>query len=83
MLKKYDEAYKIIQIGKKIKFPVNDVLFVQNNCYTFLFDFEFTFIAPFINMKKEGSIICSQLLENPDCTEFYIKALKENSRLYI
>jgi len=70
----YVLAYQMITIAKRIKFPT-DYLFVNQDCYDYLFDFELVMIAHLIPDKKaEGSSTLIRLLKREDLPD-YIKEI--------
>jgi tetratricopeptide (TPR) repeat protein len=49
----YYKAYHYYQIGNKITYPENDILFVETPIYEYLFDYENTILQFWINNGKE------------------------------
>jgi len=62
----YDLGYQTIYIGKKIKLP-NDYLFINKDCYDYLFDYELIMISHLLENK------------NPEGKEAIIKLLNRNN----
>lgn len=82
-LGKNEQAYLYAMIGKNIKFP-EDSLFVERQCYEFLFDFEISICAFYIPGKKhEGREAISRLLQRDDLPEDIIHMVENNSRHYL
>jgi tetratricopeptide (TPR) repeat protein len=70
----YPLAYQTIMIGKKIKYPT-DYLFVNKECYDYLFDFELMMICYLIpNKKSEGKEAMIRLSNRNDLPDY----IKEN-----
>ena len=62
----YKLAYQMITIGKQIKYPT-DYLFVNQECYDYLFDLELVMISYLIlDKKQEGSNTLINLLKRND-----------------
>jgi tetratricopeptide (TPR) repeat protein len=70
----YQLAYQTIIIGKKIKCPT-DYLFVNKECYDYLFDYELMMICYLIpNKKSEGKEAMVRLSNRNDLPDY----IKEN-----
>lgn len=83
-LAKNEIAYIYAVIGRKIKYPHEDSLFIQEDCYTYLFDYEISIVANYIpNEKDEGRKSIAFLLEYPDLPEEIKNQTIYNSRFYI
>jgi glycosyltransferase involved in cell wall biosynthesis len=82
-LGKNDLAYEYAIKGKKIK-QSHDSLFLEKDCYTYLFDYEISIVAFYVPDKKEEGrkAICS-LLERDDIHSHLVEIIKNNSRAYL
>ena len=85
----YNLAFLFYKIGKQIPYPDNSRLFIQKNVYDYLFDYELSIIAYYINKKKEAANISLTLLNNKNNShlnnvlenyKFYSPKLKDNSK---
>lgn len=56
-------GYTLAKKGTEICFPVNDVLFVESNVYTYLFWYELSILTCYTHPEK-GLAICDYLLMN-------------------
>lgn len=84
MLGMNDMAYSIVQIGKNVKYPEEDTLFIERACYDYLFDFETSIVAYYSKEKKdEGRQAISRLIQRTDLPEHIFKIVEQNSRHYI
>lgn len=72
--KKYKKAEYYYIIGKSIPFPVNDILFIEPDVYTYLFHYEYTIIQYYINKNRlQGLFITIDYLNKyPNTKEFDI-----------
>ena len=81
--KNYILASHFLDMGSKIPFPENDILFIRKDIYDYLFDYEKTIINFYINKKKEeGKLLSDHLLYNKDLT-YDIKKIIKNIQIYI
>lgn len=84
LLSMQDMAYKFAVIGKKIPFPKEDTLFVEHNCYDYLFDFEISIVADYLpEHKDEGRAAISALMKRTDLPKWISDIVESNSRYYI
>jgi glycosyltransferase involved in cell wall biosynthesis len=79
-----DMSYKFAVIGNKIPFPKEDTLFVEQNCYDYLFDFEISIVAGHLpDYRDEGRQAISRLMKRDDLPEWIKNVVDSNSRFYI
>ena len=84
LLNMHDMAFNMAMIGNKIKYPEEDTLFIERNCYDYLFDFELSIVAFYIPSKKDiGRAALSRLMERNDLPEWITNVVEQNSRHYI
>jgi hypothetical protein len=77
-------AFKTAMMGCKIKYPHEDTLFVETNCYEYLFDWEISIVASYIpNQRKVGRDAISRLLARNDLPEHMRIQTEHNSRCYL
>ena len=61
-------AYEFYEIGRKIPYPKDDVLFIKHDVYNFLFDYEFSILAFYLKMpvdhKKYLNLIFSGYMKD-------------------
>ncbi len=85
MLREYSyhkEAYQCAISGKKIKFPVNESLFLENEAYSWGFNYELTILCYYMQKFTEGLEICVTLLEQ-DIPDYVRKEIEKNIGYYI
>jgi glycosyltransferase involved in cell wall biosynthesis len=79
-----DIAFKFATIGKKIKYPEQDTLFIERSCYDYLFDFEISIVAYYLPEYKDiGRQATADLITRTDLPEWISKLVENNSRHYI
>lgn len=84
LLSMNEMSYNIAVMGKKIKYPDNDTLFIERSCYTYLFDYEISIVAFFLPTKKDlGRQAIARLLDRDDLPESIRTNVESNSRQYI
>lgn len=84
MLNMHELALNFALMGNKIKYPEEDTLFIERNCYTYNFDFEISVVAFYLPEKKElGREAVSRLMQRDDLPQDIAKAVQQNSRHYI
>lgn len=77
------EAFEVANRVKQPKFPAEDTLFVEADCYDWRFDFEVCITAFYLEDKKRvGQEAISRLLDNPNLPEPIRNQVLENSRFY-
>lgn len=91
----HKKAYYYYNLGKDIKRPKDDVLFVEHNVYTHLFDVEFSILQYYLFPEKriDGLRNSVSLLNNPidfweknmifSNIKFYIDTLKDKENVKI
>lgn len=84
IISEHSEAYRNALIGKKIKYPSNDNLFIEANCYDYLFDYEISIVAPYIGKKEIGAKALGKLLARKhDLPSHILKTCEHNAQFYI
>lgn len=84
MLGMNDLAFNLAVMGRKIKYPDQDTLFIERGCYTYLFDYEISIVAFYLKDKKEmGREAVSNLLQRNDLPDWMVSSVENNSRHYI
>jgi hypothetical protein len=88
----HHKAYQYYLLGKDIKFPEEDGLFLENHVYEGLFDYEYTILASYVHNKSNNSMhsiinyINKKIPYHPDNVWdnliYYIKALSKNYTNY-
>lgn len=79
-----EQAFPLAIMGNKIPFPKTDTLFIQRNCYDYLFDCELSIIAFYIPGKRDiGRQAIVRLLEKDNLPEDKRHEVEQNSRCYI
>lgn len=77
-------AFKFAQIGNKIKYPQEDSLFIERACYDYLFDYEISIVAFYIEEHKElGRQTIAKLLQRNDLPSWLRDIVEKNSRSYL
>ena len=77
-------AFNLAMMGNKIKYPEDDTLFIERNCYTYLFDFEISIVAYYLPDKKDfGRQAVSRLIERDDLPDDMARSIQNNSRHYL
>lgn len=78
------KAYDLAIIGKKIKYPEQDTLFIERGCYDYLFDFEISIVAYYLKDNKDmGRKAISNLIQRDDIPDWVRSTVEKNSRYYI
>jgi hypothetical protein len=85
------KAFHYYQIGKKIAYPNEDLLFIEKDVYTWLFDYEYTILQYYIytNERLEGLKASIKFLNNYPQHEnmvfsnidFYMDRMASNGRM--
>lgn len=84
MLGLNQNSYDLAIIGKNIKYPESDTLFIERGCYDYLWDFEISIVGFYIEgSKDEGRKAISTLMERDDLPKWISDTVKSNSRHYI
>jgi hypothetical protein len=79
----HSEAYEYAHIGKQIKYPEGDKLFVNPTCYDYLFDYEISIIAFYIEgARKEGHDTTEYLLGRSDIPDWMRDMVQTNAVHY-
>jgi tetratricopeptide (TPR) repeat protein len=81
---KHQLCYHFYKMGKEIPFPTDNVLFLHKNIYDYMFDYEFSIIAYYIDRNIDARPIFMKLMNinklNMDNLlsnyKFYVKTLK-------
>lgn len=83
VLGKNKEAYDNAIIGRKIKYPESDSLFIERGCYDFLFDYELTIVSYYCDNKDVGQKACEKLLLRDDLPEWLVRHVERTAKFYI
>ena len=84
LLGRNSEALYFARIGKKIPYPSEDSLFIGAACYSYLFDYEISIVAFYVEgYKGEGRNAISNLLSRDDIPEHIRACAEKNSRYYL
>lgn len=79
-----DMAYNFAIIGNKIVYPEDDTLFIERNCYDYLFDYELSIVAFYFSDKRDiGRQAISRLMNRNDLPSWVVESITKNSRHYI
>lgn len=86
---KYNLSYIFYNLAKKISFPKNDTLFINEDIYNYKLDYEYSIIAYYLKQSDNGYIISDKFLHSTYCIPqilkdsvssniiFYVKSLNE------
>lgn len=76
-------ALTYAMIGKEIPYPKNDSLFIDYRVYEYLFDFEISIVAYYIEDKRQlGRSATRRLLKRKDLPEWYRATVSRNAKFY-
>lgn len=79
-----DMAFYHALIGAKIKYPEEDTLFIERNCYDYMFDYELSIVAFYVQDKRDiGRQALSRLMARNDLPRRIADEVEKNSRHYI
>jgi glycosyltransferase involved in cell wall biosynthesis len=79
-----DMAYNLATIGAKIKYPEEDSLFIERNCYDYMFDYELSIVAFYLPDKRDiGRQAVARLMARKDLPSWIVDTVEKNSRHYI
>jgi glycosyltransferase involved in cell wall biosynthesis len=80
----YTMGWTLGQIGKKIKFPKNDILFIRRDVYEFRFDYELSILAYHTGNFLEGRKLSNSIMLNrPEgLTNPYLTCVQKNNVFY-
>lgn len=79
-----EQAYNVAQIGKKVIYPKNDSLFIERACYDYLFDWEISIVAFYVEKKKEeGREALSRLMRRDDLPTWMQQAIEKSCKHYV
>ena len=77
-------AFELAQIGKKIAFPASDGLFLDGAVYDYLFDYELSIVASYVeNHKHVGRAALEKLLARSDLPDWLHDICEHNAQFYI
>jgi len=83
LLGQNQESYNIAIIGKKIPYPKDDSLFIERNCYDYLFHFELSIICYHIAEKfEEGKSHILKLINKNNLPTDIKDVVNNNAKLY-
>lgn len=77
----YKNSYHYFLLGNVIDYPEKDVLFIEKTVYKYLFWFEFSIIAYYLDLKEDGKKVSESLLDS-DLPEYYKNQVKNNYKFY-
>lgn len=84
MLGRNELAYEVAVIGKKIKYPQNDSLFIERGCYDYQFDYELSICCFYIPGQKElGKACIKNILAKNTAPKDIIDKCECNARYYL
>lgn len=84
MLGMNQEAYDLAIMGKKIKYPDQDTLFIERGCYDYLFDYEISIVAFYVNGKKEeAKEACKRLLQKDYLPKWLVEQVEKNTKHFL
>lgn len=76
-------AYECAVLGKKIKFPTKESLFIENDAYSWGFDYELSIVCSYLGKTEEGLQVSEALLID-DRVPYHIKAtVEKNLKFYL
>lgn len=79
-----EQAFNVAMVGRGIKYPSGDSLFIEYACYDYLFDAEIAITAFYVEGKRDiGRDAVAKLLDRDDLPEHVKKLAMSNSRHYI
>jgi glycosyltransferase involved in cell wall biosynthesis len=76
------QSYELALIGKTIKYPESDSLFIHRDCYDYLFDYELSIVGNYVN-KKVGAEKCAELLQRDDLPDYVRNDCERNAKFYL
>lgn len=83
-LSEHKECFDYALIGNEIAFPKEDILFIDQRCHDYLFDFELSIVAYYVGEKDLARMCLESLLEREDeLPEGIISQCKHNAQFYI
>lgn len=69
--KNYNLSYIFAKLGKDIKYPTDDGLFIRKDIYEYLFDFELSVVCYYIGKIDEGRNYCNFLIQKNVPNPYY------------
>jgi glycosyltransferase involved in cell wall biosynthesis len=79
-----DEAFRYALMGKQIPLPTQDVLFLDEPCYAYLFDYEISIVAFYVDGKKDvGAEALEKLLDTPNLPAYINESCRSNAKHYL
>jgi glycosyltransferase involved in cell wall biosynthesis len=81
-LGKYQLAYDLAIQGRKLSLPVNGFC-IDSAVYLYLFDYEISIVAFYIDKREEGAAACVTLLASDDLPPEVRESVEKNSRHYV
>jgi hypothetical protein len=77
-------AYNLAVMGRKIKYPEQDTLFIERGCYDYLFDFELAIVCFYVPGKKdEGRAASARLIEKDYLPDWVRENVEKHAHHYI
>lgn len=77
------KAYHYYMKGKDIPYPKNDLLFIENNVYEGLFDYENTILACYVKNKARHESVVDLITYINRNIPYYINNTRENIHYYV
>ena len=82
----YNEAFRLGSVGKTIKYPDSDSLFIELAVYKWFFDQELAVSGYYTNRDEDyaiGKHSCESLITNPDAPSIIREHAKKNLQFYL
>ena len=77
-------AYQLAKLGLKIKYPKDDILFVEYKIYTYEFDYELSIVSYYVGDKNLGIASCKKILSmSSSVSQSVIETTKNNIKHYM
>lgn len=79
----HQEAFDTCIIGRKIKFPIHETLFVEDACYSYIFDFLLTAICANLTHKHQfGKNLIAEMKKRTDLPKHIITGIMQHENMY-
>ena len=80
MVGEHYKSYHYIQLGRKIEFPKDDVLFIEPNVYNYLFDMEASIVEYYIHPERGMNSSVITLMKTTDCNQLIVNNMKHYAK---
>lgn len=77
------KAFHYLRKGREIEFPKDDVLFIENDVYEGLFDYENTILACYVTGKSKQDSLCDVVKYINDGHRHFVDNVWDNLHYYI